>query len=58
MSIKAKEFDLLLVKLGLRTRDSADVLAWFEFEGKIIYSYVIVEGLKWPLRDGSSRQNA
>jgi hypothetical protein len=35
-SIKAKEFDQLVAKLGLRTRDSADVLAWFEFEGKII----------------------
>lgn len=36
MTIKAKEFDHLVAKFGLRTRDSADLLAWFEFEGKII----------------------
>lgn len=36
MTIKAKEFDHLVGKLGLRTRDSADLLAWFEFEGRII----------------------
>ena len=36
MSIKAREFDHLVVKLGLKTRDSRDLLAWFEFEGKII----------------------
>lgn len=36
MTIKAQEFDRLAAKLGLKTRDSADLLAWFEFEGKII----------------------
>lgn len=36
MTIKAKEFDRLVGKLGLHTRDSGDLLAWFEFEGKII----------------------
>ena len=36
MTIKAKQFDRLAEKLGLQTRDSGDVLAWFEFEGKII----------------------
>ncbi len=36
MIIKAKEFDRLVAKFGLRTRDSGDLLAWFEFKGKII----------------------
>ena len=36
MTIKAREFDRLVAKFGLRTRDSGDLLAWFEFEGKII----------------------
>ena len=36
MTIKAREFDHLAAKLGLSTRDSGDLLAWFEFEGKVI----------------------
>lgn len=36
MTIKAQEFDRLVNKLGFRTRSSGDLLAWFEFEGKII----------------------
>jgi len=36
MTIKAHEFDHLVVKLGLMTRNSRDLLAWFEYEGKII----------------------
>ncbi len=36
MTIKAKEFDRLVEKLELKTRDSGDLLAWFEHEGKII----------------------
>lgn len=36
MTIKAREFDRLVAKFGLKTRDSGDLLAWFEFEGKII----------------------
>jgi len=36
VTIKAREFDRLVAKFGLRTRDSGDLLAWFEFEGKII----------------------
>lgn len=36
MSIKAKEFDRLVAKFGFKIRDSGDLLAWFEFEGKII----------------------
>lgn len=36
MTIKAREFDLLVEKLGLHTRDSRDLLAWFEFDGRII----------------------
>ena len=36
MTIKAHEFDRLVTKLGLKTRDSRDLLAWFEYEGKII----------------------
>lgn len=36
MTIKAHEFDHLVAKLQLRTRDSRDLLAWFEVNGKII----------------------
>ena len=36
MTIKAYEFDHMVAKLGLKVRDSGDLLAWFEFEGKII----------------------
>lgn len=36
MSIKAKEFDRLVAKFGFRTRDSGDLLAWFEHEGRIV----------------------
>lgn len=36
MTIKAHEFDHLVDKLKLKTRNSRDLLAWFEYEGKII----------------------
>lgn len=36
MSIKAHEFDRIVMKFGLKTRDSGDLLAWFEFEGRVI----------------------
>ena len=36
MTIKAREFDHLVAKLGLKVRDSHDLLAWFEVDGKII----------------------
>lgn len=36
MTIKAHEFDHLVAKLGLKARDSGDLLAWFEYEGKKI----------------------
>jgi len=36
MTIKAHEFDRLAAKLNLKTRDSRDLLAWFEYDGKII----------------------
>lgn len=36
MTIKAQEFDRLVAKLELKTRESGDLLAWFEFEGKVI----------------------
>ena len=36
MTIKAHEFDHLVKKLRLKTRDSDHLLAWFEFEGKLI----------------------
>jgi hypothetical protein len=34
--MKVHEFTRLENKLGLKTRNSGDRLAWFEFEGKII----------------------
>lgn len=36
MTIKAREFDHLVTKLGLKTRSSRDLLAWFEFDGKVV----------------------
>ena len=36
MTIKAHEFDHLVAKLKLKTRNSRDLLAWFEYKGKII----------------------
>lgn len=36
MTIKAKDFELIVNKFGLRTRNSGDRLAWFEHEGKVI----------------------
>jgi hypothetical protein len=36
MTVKAQEFDRLVTKLGLKTRDSGDLLAWFEYEGKVV----------------------
>jgi len=36
MTIKAHEFDHLVAKLELKTRNSKDLLAWFEVDGKII----------------------
>jgi hypothetical protein len=36
MPLKSHEFDRLANKLELKTRNSGDLLAWFEYEGKII----------------------
>lgn len=36
MTIKAHEFDRLISKFKFKTRNSRDLLAWFEYEGKII----------------------
>ncbi len=34
--MKAHEFDRVVTKFDFKTRDSGDLLAWFEYEGKII----------------------
>lgn len=36
MTIKAKDFDHIVNKFGLQTKNSGHLLAWFEYEGKII----------------------
>lgn len=36
MTIKSHDFDHLVAKLELKTRNSGDLLAWFEVDGKII----------------------
>lgn len=36
MTIKAHEFDRIISKFKFKTRDSGDLLAWFEYKGKII----------------------
>ena len=34
MTIKARDFDLLVQKLQLQTREGRDKLAWFVYEGR------------------------
>lgn len=34
--IKAQEFDRVVEKLGFRTRDGRDLLAWFEHNGRVV----------------------
>lgn len=34
--MKVHEFERIVSKLALRTRNSGDRLAWFEYEGKLI----------------------
>jgi len=36
MNIKARDFEHIVQKFQLRTRNAGDRLAWFEYEGKII----------------------
>lgn len=36
MTIKSREFDVIVLKLGLKTRNSRDLLAWFEHEGRVV----------------------
>ena len=36
MTIRARDFDLLIRKFGFQTRNSGDLLAWFEHDGKVV----------------------
>jgi len=36
MTIKAKDFDRIVDKFKLKTRNSGDRLAWFEYDGKVV----------------------
>lgn len=36
MTIRAHEFDRVVAKFGMQTRDSRDLLAWFEHDGKVV----------------------
>ena len=36
MTIKADEFERIVQKLDLKTRESGDRLAWFEHDGRVI----------------------
>ena len=36
MSIRVREFDLVINKFGFRTRESHHLLAWFEYDGKVV----------------------
>lgn len=36
MTLKAHEFETLVQKLELKTRNTGDRHAWFEYEGKVI----------------------
>ena len=36
MTIRARDFDLLISKFGFESRDSGDLLAWLEYDGKVV----------------------
>jgi hypothetical protein len=36
MTIKAHEFDRIISKFDFKTRNSGDLLAWFEVDGKLV----------------------
>ncbi len=36
MTIKRQEFDRIVAKFGLTTRQSGDLLAWLEVDGKVV----------------------
>ena len=36
MTIRARDFDLLIRKFGFQTRESGDLLAWLEYNGKVV----------------------
>jgi hypothetical protein len=36
MTIRARDFDLLISKFGFQSRNSGDLLAWFEYDGKVV----------------------
>jgi hypothetical protein len=36
MTIRARDFDLLISKFGFQSRDSGDLLAWLEYDGKVV----------------------
>ena len=36
MTIKARDFDLLIRKFGFQTRESGDLLAWLEYDDKVV----------------------
>ena len=36
MTITARDFDLLISKFEFQTRDRGDLLAWLEFDGKVV----------------------
>lgn len=36
MSIRARDFDQMMGKLGFETKDGKDLLAWFTYEGKTV----------------------
>ena len=36
MTLKAKDFETLVSKLQLKTRNTGDRHAWFEYEGRVI----------------------
>ena len=36
MSIRSRDFDRVIRKFDFQTRDSGDLLAWFEYDGKVV----------------------
>lgn len=36
MSIRARDFDLLIRKFEFTTRNAGDLLAWLEYDGKVV----------------------
>ena len=58
MTIKAREFDLIVTKFQFKTRKSGDQLAWLEHEGKVVARtrHSNIKGRDLPFQDAIRQQ--